>query len=38
MGQLKVLEAPSRAHNSNRMVVLCESRTCPVIVVDWKAR
>ena len=38
VGTLKVLEAPDRANNFKRLVVLGESKSCPVIVVDWKAR
>jgi hypothetical protein len=38
VGQLVVLEAPNQRNNFNRIVLRSDARTCPVIVVDWKAR
>jgi hypothetical protein len=36
--QLVVLEAPNPANHFNRIVLRSDAETCPVIVVDWKAR
>jgi hypothetical protein len=38
VGQLVVLEAPNQHNNFNRIVLRSDAKTCPVIVVDWKAR
>jgi hypothetical protein len=37
-GQLVVLEAPNQRNNFNRIVLRSDAKTCPVIVIDWKAR
>jgi hypothetical protein len=37
-GQLVVLEAPNQRNNFNRIVLRSDAKTCPAIVVDWKAR
>lgn len=36
--ELVVLEAPSRLNGYKRLTLRCDSRTCPVVVVDWTAR
>jgi hypothetical protein len=38
VGQLVVLEAPNQRNNFNRIVLRSDAKTCPVIVIDWKAR
>jgi hypothetical protein len=35
--ELVVMEAPSRLNSFKRLVLRCDSRTCPVVVVDWTA-
>ena len=33
--ELVVLEAPSRLNGFKRLTLRCDSRSCPVVVVDW---
>jgi len=38
VGQLVVLEPPSRVNDFNRIVLRSDAKKCPVIVVDWNRR